>query len=349
MQWSKHRAAALLVLMAPLAVQAEEPQAPLDAAPQYRQIKDWAVGCDNRRACTALLAIDDELMIGLHTIVRREAGAQGKLELTLRVGPAYADQVLLDGQPLAIKWQKLQSDYDFDLRLEGDAALALLRQMRNGARLSALTEDGELVASLQGLSGALLAIDAVQGRVGHTDALARVGEAPAAGVPDAPPVARLPRYSAAPALDDGHRQEMGDAVLRWATEQGVMEDSRYNNLELHPLDQAHALGILSTSCSGEFCANYLYRVSRSAPYQVSELSVEAPVPLLTPNLSGFMAFDAQTGQLYATDKSLLERGCGLEQHWRYDGAVMRPERVARLDRCGNVKPEFWPVLWRAEG
>jgi hypothetical protein len=97
------------------------------------------------------------------------------------------------------------------------------------------------------------------------------------------------------------------------------------------------------------CANYLYRVSRGTPYQVSELHVEAPVPLLAPNLSGFMAFDALTGQLYATDKSLLERGCGLVQHWRYDGGLMHPERVARMDRCGYVKPEFWPVLWRVEG
>ena len=320
-----------------------------EQVPLYREIKDWAVGCDNTRACTALLAIDDELMTGLHTIVRREAGPKGKLELTLRVGPTYVDQLLLDGQPLSAGWQPIQRQYDYDLRLEGDEALALLRQLRNGERLSALTEDGELVASLQGLSAALLAIDAVQERVGHADALVRVGDAPAASVPDAPPVAHLPRYIPAPALDDNHRQEMGDAVLRWATEQGVMEDSRYNNLELHPLDEAHALGILSTGCSGEFCANYLYRVSRTAPYQVSELNVEAPVPLLAPSLSGFMAFDALTGQLYATDKSLLERGCGLVQHWRYDGMVMRPERVARMDRCGYVKPEYWPVLWRAEG
>ncbi|BCJ07947.1 hypothetical protein PRtIB026_A23630 [Pseudomonas sp. RtIB026] len=347
MQWMKrHRAALLLALMAPLAAQAESDPAALEAVPLYRQVKDWAVGCDNTRACTALLAIDDELMSGLQTIVRREAGPQGKLELTLRVGPAFADQVLLDGQELSAQWRRIQGEYDFDLQLEGDAALALIRQIRNGNRLSSLTEDGELVASLQGISGALLAIDAVQGRVGHADALVRVGDVPAAEVPDAPVAAALPQFVAAPGMSDEQAHEIGRAVKRQAGVEGDVPGLSFSHYEVYPLDADSALVILNVGCSGEFCANYLYRVSRTAPYQISEMAFEAPMPLLAPQLSGHVTFDPQSGQLQATDKSLLERGCGLVQQWRYDGQRMRLERVARLDRCGYVKPEFWPVLWR---
>ncbi|MCE0915200.1 MULTISPECIES: DUF1176 domain-containing protein [unclassified Pseudomonas] len=347
MQWMKrHRAALLLALMAPLAAQAESDPAALEAVPLYRQVKDWAVGCDNTRACTALLAIDDELMSGLQTIVRREAGPQGKLELTLRVGPAFADQVLLDGQELSAQWRRIQGEYDFDLQLEGDAALALIRQIRNGNRLSSLTEDGELVASLQGISGALLAIDAVQGRVGHADALVRVGDVPAAEVPDAPVAAALPQFVAAPGMSDEQAHEIGRTVKRQAGVEGDVPGLSFSHYEVYPLDADSALVILNVGYSGEFCANYLYRVSRAAPYQISEMAFEAPTPLLAPQLSGHVTFDPQSGQLQATDKSLLERGCGLVQQWRYDGQRMRLERVARLDRCGYVKPEFWPVLWR---
>ncbi|MDC0687442.1 DUF1176 domain-containing protein [Mitsuaria sp. RG] len=346
MQWMKrHRAALLLALMAPLAAQAESDPAALEAVPLYRQVKDWAVGCDNTRACTALLAIDDELMSGLQTIVRREAGPQGKLELTLRVGPAFADQVLLDGQELSAQWRRIQGEYDFDLQLEGDATLALIRQIRNGNRLSSLTEDGELVASLQGISGALLAIDAVQGRVGHADALVRVGDVPAAEVPDAPVAAALPQFVAAPGMSDEQAHEIGRTVKRQAGVEGDVPGLSFSHYEVYPLDADSALVILNVGCSGEFCANYLYRVSRTEPYQISEMAFEAPTPLLAPQLSGHVTFDPQSGQLQATDKSLLERGCGLVQQWRYDGQRMRLERVARLDRCGYVKPEFWPVLW----
>lgn len=347
MQWMKHhRAALLLALMAPLAAQAESAQAALEAAPLYRQVKDWAVGCDNTRACTALLAIDDELMSGLQAIVRREAGPQGKLELTLRVGPAFADQVLLDGQELSAQWRRIEREYDLDLQLEGDAALALIRQIRNGNRLSSLTEDGELVASLQGISGALLAIDAVQGRVGHVDALVRVGDAPVVEMPDAPVAAALPQFVAAPGMSDEQAHEIGRTVKRQADVEGDVPGLSFSHYEVYPLDADSALVILNVGCSGEFCANYLYRVSRTAPYQISEMAFEAPTPLLTPQLSGHVAFDPKSGQLQATDKSLLERGCGLVQQWRYDDERMRLERVARLDRCGYVKPEFWPVLWR---
>ncbi|WP_236248800.1 DUF1176 domain-containing protein [Pseudomonas mosselii] len=341
-----YRAALLLALIAPLAAQAESAQAALEAVPLYRQVKDWVVGCDNTRACTALLAIDDELMSGLQTIVRREAGPRGKLELTLRVGPAFAEQVLLDGQELSAQWRRVEREYDFDLQLEGDAALALIRQIRNGNRLSSLTEDGELVASLQGISGALLAIDAVQGRVGHADALVRVGDAPTAEVPDAPAAAVLPRFIAAPGMNDEQAHEIGRAVKRHAKVEGDVEGMSNSHYEVHPLDDANVLVILNVGCGGEFCANYLYRVSRAVPYQISEMAFEAPTPLLAPRLSGYAAFDARSGQLYVADKSQLERGCGLIQQWRYDGERMRLERVARLDRCGYVKPEFWPVLWR---
>ena len=349
MQWMKHpRAALLLTLMTPSVVQAENAQAPLEAVPMYRQIKDWAVGCDNTRACTAVMAIDDDLMAGLQTIIRREAGPQGALELTLRVGPAFAEQVLLDGQVLSANWQRIQLEYDFDLLLKDDEALALIRRLRNGARLSSLTEDGELVASLQGLSGALLAIDAVQGRVGHADALVRVGDAPAADVPGAPDTVVLPQFVAAPRMNDEQAHEIGRTVKRQANVEGDVPGMSNSHYEVHPLDAANVLVILNVGCSGEFCANFLYRVSRAAPYQISEMAFEAPTPLLAPRLSGYVAFDAQSGQLFAADKSQVERGCGVIQQWRYDGERMRLERVARLDRCGYVKPQFWPVLWRVQ-
>ncbi|BDU14917.1 DUF1176 domain-containing protein [Lysobacter auxotrophicus] len=38
--------------------------------------------------------------------------------------------------------------------------------------------------------------------------------------------------------------------------------------------------------------------------------------------------------------------CGELSQWRYDGQRFRLGWSARLDRCGGVLPDDWPVIWR---
>jgi hypothetical protein len=62
------------------------PYAPvLGAQPEYREIKDWVLACDNTHACFAKYdAADDGSGGGGYLSVARDAGPNGKLAVTIR-------------------------------------------------------------------------------------------------------------------------------------------------------------------------------------------------------------------------------------------------------------------------
>jgi invasion protein IalB len=133
---------------------------------------DWILGCDNQRACDALVRDSGGSEPRLRLALRRDgaATAPARLDVPLPLSVAAASRVTLavDGRPLA---QLIAPGGGGGLALpfEGKLAAALVR----GRRLTLLASRRHVLAgaSLLGLGAALRAIDAAQGRDGSAAAL----------------------------------------------------------------------------------------------------------------------------------------------------------------------------------
>lgn len=336
---------ALGLLMATPGLAAAAPE----AVPLYREIKDWVVGCDNTRYCTATLA-DPVDGMRISILVQRGAGAEGALHLTLIGSTDWAGEPLLDGQVLVAPW-RITRGAETTLQVDGSDAYAVLRQMRNGQTLVDDTPHQERQSSLNGLSAALLLIDSVQGRVGHPSALVRPGDTVADDQLPVPAQQKAPVFVAPSPLTDAEQAGMSAVVMAKA----AAEDQLKNEfdvapqLELHALDDQHALALLSYNCNDFHCLYALYRVSRSAPYALGPLPFETPAsPVLNTQMRDHISFWAQKGDLYSYAKDDYPGACGVQEHWRYDGQRMRLTSLARMDRCVDVYADHWPVLWRTQ-
>ncbi|MCG8293862.1 MULTISPECIES: DUF1176 domain-containing protein [Pseudomonas] len=322
-----------------------------EPVPLYREIKDWVVGCDNTRFCTAVLA-DAAQGMRVSIRVQRAAGAEGALHLTLGGSAKWVADPLLDGQPLMAAWRKTRNYAATTLQLDDADAYAALRQMRDAQRLEEDTEGMARVGSLQGLSAALLLIDSVQGRIGHPSALVRPGDAPDEALPPAPEAAALPPFVAPSPLNDEERAGITAVVMAKAGAENQLKNE-YDvppALEVHALDAAYALALLSYNCNDANCQYALYQVSRAAPHTLAPLAFEAPAsPLLNTPMRDEIGFFAAEGRLYGMAKDDYQGSCGVEEYWRFDGQRMRLTHLARMDRCVWLGPDDWPVLWRNEG
>ena len=334
-----------LALLPGLAAAAEP-----EPVPVYREIKDWIVGCDNTRFCTAVLADHPERMrVGM--LVQREAGAWGNLHLTLVGSTDWSGEPMLDGQLLVAPW-RMTRGVETSLELEGADAYAVLRQLRNGQRLVDDTRPGGRVSSLQGLSAALLLMDAVQGRVGHYSALIRPGDSVADAQLPTPAKPQVPAFVAATALGAQEQAGITQVVMAKAAAENqlINEYDVAPKLELHALDDQHALALLSYNCNDFHCLYALYKVSREAPYTLGPLEFEAPSsPVVISRMRDAIDFYPGKGELHSYAKDDYPGSCGVEESWRYDGMRMRLLRLSRMDRCAEVGTDSWPVLWRSEG
>lgn len=139
-----------------------------EAVPLYREIKDWVVACDNQRGCQALSARESSDYSPLHLQFERAAGPEGRLSLhVIYAGQPLSFPLRVDEQPLseplARSLRRVDADNELILKAEGDAAHALLTELRNAGQLRMVVEgDQEAVVSLAGLSAALLLMDSVQ-------------------------------------------------------------------------------------------------------------------------------------------------------------------------------------------
>nr|NLU58912.1 DUF1176 domain-containing protein [Pseudomonas sp. BIGb0427] len=76
-----------------------------EPVPLYQPLKDWVVGCDNTRQCTALAA-DTRADMPLGIQVMRGAGLDGQLQVTIFSNSSLEAPLQLDGQPLALPFER---------------------------------------------------------------------------------------------------------------------------------------------------------------------------------------------------------------------------------------------------
>lgn len=326
-------------------------QAAPEQVPLYREIKDWVVACDNLRGCQALSATEDYGHTPLRLEMRRAAGAQAPLQLSLRyAGQTEYFPLLLDGEPLsavADALQLAQSDDELLLSAEGAEAQALLAELRNGEQLRmAVDGEDEAVVSLRGLSAALLLMDSVQGRVDGVTALYRPGARPASEVPVAPPAPRLRPYPGTAPLAEAESRTIAEAVMA-ATRSAWVEEEMNSTpeAEAFALNEHEALVLIRTWCAAYNCDFAVYRVSRQPPYAAQDMRLD-PLPLDHDGLSGWVSYQPEKGELAYLYKGRGIADCGESGRWRFDGERFQLASFSLMNRCAGGNPGEWPELWR---
>lgn len=307
-------------------------------APVEGVFGDWAVACDNGRACTAIAlqpmawAGEEPTQAG---IVRDpDPDANVNIDVKLLGASESGARVLIDGRQAAVKqyagtaWQPY-----------GEPGLALARAMAGGKVLTVVAPGGKILAhlSLDGLGDALRYMDALQGRIGTVSAVMEPGDEPASRVLPLPErasfVALRPPRGAAPPIAPALRA----AMARQA------ECEAGGKIEAHRID-ARTLLVLLPCGSGAYNSNvaaFIVRDGKAAP---------APFDIGpgwdAGNLLSNARWDAATGMLHHFDKGRGIGDCGTRQVWAWDGARYRLVQAERMEECRGAME--WPMVYEAE-
>ena len=313
------------------------------AQPQpLRTFTDWTVGCDNGRACTAVMLLPEE-----YAWNRDEY-----LLLTIKRGGA-------PGAPVVIDW-------DNDL---GDAPVTLLVDNRVVARgvhrgmaltpamISALRRGNmatlriganqTLPASLVGLTASLLLMDEQQGRLGTTTALVRRGNRPLIGTgPALPQIVRPAMSTAAPrtlSVDEARRIIGPDYAV-------CEESSPPVAVESYRLDAEHSLALIFHPC-GNGAYNYFATAmivdnqgrATPAPFEIDPgMGGEAGAP--PGNILVNARYDAEQRVLNAYAKGRGVGDCGTLSDFVWDGTRFALSSLLRMDECrGRIN---YIEVWR---
>lgn len=330
--------------------------------PLYRTFKDWTVGCDNLRHCTAV-GMREEEADSLVAVVDRDAGPAGAVRIAL-TGPSLdADsRLLLDGRELELdprhwRWQPPKGDEEEHGRWvtrDAAAATTFLHALRNGHRMAIAgfesdtpaTDAGDL--SLDGLGAALLLVDDVQGRIGTQGAWARIGAASDAHVPAAPPLPALSRGPVPKPLAGRDAVRLAAAVRKANAD--VIDDEgcdAASNDEATALTDSDALVLIECMAGAYQEGSLVFRVPRGAPAKAERLRLDTlpgQAPLDQLWLAGY---DPASGVLAHHGKDRGLGDCGDDVRWQFDGKAFHLLGYRQMQRCGGLPFDDWPTLWRA--
>jgi hypothetical protein len=234
--------------------------------------KDWITGCDNELNCAAvaleaeLAGTDgrtDHLEIMIEQPLAGHLGPSVSLKFPFSVAPQPDLRLFVDQSEV-----KIPVPVDQWVKIEGDAARKLVRQLRTGKWASLLDAEGNAVvrASLSGLTASLLRIDEQQGKLDTPAALARPGKR--VGYDDLPGYSvslsrPAPSFWAPPSFDpESWNAASGSCAI----------EERMKPGKLVRLDDKNSLAIVPWACGNgayTFYANIMI-VSESGWFKAAE-------------------------------------------------------------------------------
>jgi hypothetical protein len=328
--------------------------------PAYLEAKDWLIACDNARRCDARGFSDDHQ--GTEMIITRDAGPNAWPRIVLEsMGPLPPDNATLDGKPFALPKTVKSGVFDKDtpgsdtLAVDGQAAVDLLKQLRNGTKLSfgAPKGDTDPSVSLSGLAAVMLTMDDVQGRIGTETAVARPGTAKAAGVPPAPPLPTAGKGAPPPAKPFSGAEAA--ALVKALRNSPLMKQADCDGGIDKPEDSASKLtdhlGVVMLEClRGAYqSSDLVLLVTDGKASTAKQLTLPVPLQKDPVDLFGNAAFDAGTATLSTSAKGRGLADCGMSASWIFDGKGFVLQSYNRQDKCGGIEPGDWPVLLRVAG
>ena len=321
------------------------------AAPQPSPLKgfgDWAVGCDNGRACHAVGLMPESFPEDALTMsVRRgpEAGARAAIAFGTR-GETQAAILIADGKPLPAR---LAEDQEGSLAVAAADAPAVLAAMRTAAEFELRRPDGTSLGrvSLKGVSAALLYMDEQQRRIGTVTALVRPGTKPASAVPPPPP---LPRIAAPAGSSRKASLAARDlAALRKRFKCTIDEVGGPDEQDVQPLGPDKL--VLLACGSGAYNISYVPIVvpakggvaaARAARFDTHESWWEGEGKPILINAG----FDPASATLVSFSKARGLGDCGSTRSYVWDGARFRLVEQADMDECRGSTDYI--TTWRAE-
>jgi hypothetical protein len=353
----------VLAALAPLAILAhaapsvaqQKPSAAAMQVQPLKQFKDWAVGCDNARSCTALGLSPDEGVFGPYAKIGRTGAADAaptvSFAMALKDGVQVSSprlKITLDGNEISgLAAEPVPARVADDVvRTDLPAAQidAFVAALRNGTRLNIQVLDGSKAAasgaiSLAGSAAALLYMDDQQKRVGTVTALAHKGDAPAASTP---PVPELPVVAAKQLTDVSETKPPLPAGMT-RPEEGFCAGFPVIVISL-PANRT-----LWGLCSNAAAYNFDYTFFVAGQGQPKRAVFTAP-GLAQDRGSGVLTSPVLSVDRLTLSSLALGRGvgdCGVAAEWAWDGKAFRLMRATMLDSCRGVQVEDWPVLFRA--
>ncbi|GAB7207914.1 DUF1176 domain-containing protein [Dickeya oryzae] len=333
-------------------------------APIQKEFKNWQVTCNNLNTCQ--LNNYAERYSYQYVILKRDAGASGKISLSILLKPDQ-QAVYLDGTPFpldAADWQiDNESDgdgkfYRYTTRLE--VIQRFIQAARNAQQLALVeqpatreVEDGDVV-SLNGLSAALLLADERQGRLKNRSALLNIGEGDVSQVPPVPTGQRVDiTYHQPEPLSNG---DVLAAAVSKAHQSVLCEpdegEKSSEKLEAFPLSGKLALVMRKCSPGAYQGASDLFITPRNNPQAAK------PVKLLALSISNAALVEMEEGPMgvkYEPQTGLLSHtvlvssicGSGEGASWAFDGKAFQLVSYSFSSVCARRKD--WPSVWAMPG
>jgi hypothetical protein len=316
--------------------------------------KDWAVACDNGLGCEATVFFPEtpagESWLGLS--LSRAAGREGFITISIHGFEAKTDRykLVIDGRVAGTGDIAPGAD---TIEIKAADAMKLARAMVAGRRLRMLDGAGEEIGQvpLTGSAAALRYIDAAQGRVGSSSAIATRGRKAAAGKVVPLPVIVAKKIEPNSTLPDAVSLVELSEISSCAAERGERSEDTAYSLGNDAVGNPRALVLLFCG-TGAYNPSYgVYIGTRTtaakwdfvpADFDFQDSYTETgKIPLI-----GYADWDAISQTLSGRYKGRGIGDCGSAEQYVWDGARFRLTRANRMDECRGSMD--WLTVWRAD-
>lgn len=324
----------------------------LASAPAPGELKsfgDWAVGCDNGRACKAVSLMEmetgeNQLTIQIMRDPDARSAAQIRIDNIEQAEPGEMVTLILDGTA-SIGLTALTSDTASMVRTLDPPLFTILRQ---GKTLELRNGNGQSLgsASLRGLAQAIAYIDDSQGRTSSVTALAKAGQQPASLVPP-PPV--LPTISVMrPAKPTPMRLSSADIAELQARTGCAAADNPALPVDAVRLDRRNWLVLVPCGAGAyNFLTAPVLVAGSGKARRMKIAEFDFPPAQSSPEGTPLLvnaAWDASKSELTTFAKGRGLADCGSAETYVWDGRELRMTSQLSMDECRGVTD--WIPVWR---
>lgn len=330
-----------------------------------KSFKDWAVACDNGLACEATTYFaedfgDDQIQLTMS----RAAGRDGEIKISLYGFKSASDryQLFIDGrlidtgaitseQKEITRWSE---PVDKIIEIGGADAVKVARAMVAGRKLTLADGGGSDIGkvSLAGSAASLRYMDAAQGRVGRTNALAAKGRKKAGGLSPTLPVIDATKIVPNQILPDAASLVSLSEISPCAAERDglVSEDTAFSlGNDASGAPRALVLLFCGTGAYNPSYGIYVGTRAQDGKWDFQPATFDhkqaftqtGKIPLM-----GYAEWDAASQTLNGYYKNRGIGDCGGSEQYVWDGQRFRLTAARDLDVCRGAMD--WLTVWRAD-
>lgn len=330
------------------------------AAPAAKTFRDWIVGCDNLKSCTALsLPAETAEHISILKLTR-PAGPQGALKAEVKIRAEQLKAPLsvamtIDGAAFPAPgktWPTASGDGEnAGIELSPSEADALIAAARKASKVTVTIAGRTLDMSLAGSVAALLWMDEQQGRLNTTSALIRKG--PGTAVPAAPALPVITaKGTTAPALPAKTVKALTGSLRAHLkrTDPDACDDrpdSFTDSDNVWPLGGTLRL-------VGLLCSAGAYNLTTGF-WIVSGDDIAKARKANFPQLDGGedntlinADFASKEGTMSYFGKARGIGDCGSSGSYAWTGSAFELTELSEMGECRGITSDDWPTLFRSE-